>query len=131
MNLSVTLAEVPGTAPGGPDLDSLHRWLAVDGDLFTAVRLVHRPAPADSRSGAQELIAPLAELGTPAVQGLPLAIAGWIEQERADLNVSYRCADGTEMVAKLSWTQNPEQLLRQVIEAAATTDAQARAGWPG
>lgn len=122
MNLCFTLAETPGAEPVDGDLDSLHRWLSTDTDLFSAVQLVHRPGPANRMSSAHELIAPLAELGRHGLQALPLAVALWIQQQRSDLDVSYRCPDGTEMVVKVSRTRNPEQVLRQVIEAAHGTE---------
>jgi hypothetical protein len=116
MNLSITLA---GTNPAGEgDLDSLHQWLVVEPLNFASVRLVHRPGQPDTAPVAQELIAPLAELDPPGLQALPQAVALWVEQQRSDLEVGYRCPDGTEMVVKLTPARNPEQVLRQVIEAA-------------
>jgi hypothetical protein len=118
MNLCITLADVPGAEPVAGNLVSLHRWLTVDPHLFAAVRLIHRPGQTHSRSGAYEVIAPLAELGAPGLLALPLAIALWLQEQGSDLDVGYRCADGTEMVVKLSSSRNPEQELRRVIEAA-------------
>ena len=122
MNLCFTLAEAPGTGPVEGDLDSLHRWLTGDAELFSAVQLEHRPGARNTMSVSHELIAPLAELDWHGLQALPLAIALWIQQQRSDLHVSYRCPDGTEMVVKVSRTRNPEQVLRQVIEAANRTE---------
>jgi hypothetical protein len=116
MNLSITLA---GTNPAGEgDLDSLHQWLVVEPQNFVSVRLVHRPGQPGTVPIAQELIAPLAELDPPGLQALPQAVALWVEQQRSDLEVGYRCPDGTEMVVKLTPARNPEQVLRQLIEAA-------------
>ena len=121
MNLSITLAGAnpAGSHQTGPgDLASLHQWLAVEPQNFASVRLVHRVGPPDTVPVAQELIAPLAELDPTGLQALPQAVALWVEQQRSDLEVGYRCPDGTEMVVKLTPARNPEQVLRQVIEAA-------------
>lgn len=121
MNLSITLAGAnpAGSDQGGQgDLDSLHQWLAVEPQNFSPVRLVHRAGQPDTNPIAQELIAPLAELDPTGLQALPQAVALWVEQQRSDLEVGYRCPDGTEMVVRLTPTRNPEQVLRQVIEAA-------------